>query len=337
MDDSRIEEILTDYIRHNLSPTFEERKNISEKYEELKSFLEGRTLQNGSYARFTSTTPVNDLDVIYILPESVSKAIAEATIDPNELDITDILGTLAKALRKAYPNNVDIKEQPHSVGIYFGSEDDFSIDVVPAVPAGEGLYWVPETAHLSIHNRRKLYESAPGINWIKSDPTGYIEQAKNTDKDSRGRFRKTAKTIKKWRIGCKNKNKIFPLKSFHLELLVTEIFKSESSLPCIDAVNKFFQELDDYMLEPKLRDRADNSRYIDEYLSDLSSEERHLIHTLREHAQSVLESMSAATTEAEILKALESLLGIDTPTSSSVSRSGTIVTSAVSKPYSIYS
>ena len=87
MEDQHIEQILTDYIRQNLSPTKLERDNISEKYKELQSRLEERAFQNGSYARFTSTTPVNDLDVFYVLPESVFKTITEVTIYPDELDI----------------------------------------------------------------------------------------------------------------------------------------------------------------------------------------------------------------------------------------------------------
>ncbi|MFX1514247.1 MAG: hypothetical protein ACFFCQ_16860, partial [Promethearchaeota archaeon] len=195
MEQQRIEQILTDYIKQNLSPTKQERDNISEKYQELQSILEGRAFQNGSYARYTSTTPVNDLDVFYVLPESVYKTIAEVTIDPDELDMSNILEDLASSLRKAYPNSVNIKVQPHSIGIYFSSEEDFSIDVVPAIPTNDEMFWVPETAHFSVEKRRKIYESFPRLNWIKSDPKGYIQQAKQVDEKSMGRFRKAVKFV----------------------------------------------------------------------------------------------------------------------------------------------
>jgi len=53
--------------------------------------------------------------------------------------------------------------QSHSIGIFFGEEEDFSIDVVPAFPSdeknefGEDIFYVPEIAHRSIHRRRDLY------------------------------------------------------------------------------------------------------------------------------------------------------------------------------------
>ena len=87
-----INQILKDYIKHNLSPRKPERERISKEYERLSDFLgKERTFQNGSYARFTSTTPVNDLDIFYELPEESYRLILEKRIDPSELDINNIL------------------------------------------------------------------------------------------------------------------------------------------------------------------------------------------------------------------------------------------------------
>lgn len=308
MEDYRIEEILTDYIRHNLSPTKQERDNISSKYKELQSILKERTFQNGSYARSTSTTPVNDLDVFYVLPERVYKTVTEVTIDPDELDISNILEDLAKALDKAYSNNASIKVQPHSVGIFFGSEEDFSIDVVPSIPTNNEMFWVPESAHLSVKKRRKIYESFPQLNWIRSDPNGYIQQAKYVDEKSNGRFRKAIKFIKKWKYGCKKLDKNFPLKSFHLELIVTELFKNNPLLDCITSLDLFYKELDKNILKPQFPDRADVSRYIDGYLSDLTEASQKLVKVFQQQALEILREIFSSQTEVEVLKGIERLL-----------------------------
>ena len=309
MTKSDINQIVVDYIRYNLSPTKRERKSISSKYEELKTILKAeRTLQNGSYARYTSTTPVNDLDVIYILSEEEYPDIAEAVAVSRDLDVTKILEELAELLREAYPDHVRIEVQPHSVGIFFGNDDEFSIDVVPAIPADNGMFWVPETSRHSIKKRRIIYESKPPFNWIKSDPKGYIKDASDVNERSDGKFRKSTKFIKKWKQGCKEQNPDFPLKSFHLELIVTKFYKANYALECLIGIEKFFNTLPEFIIEPRFPDKADETRNVDEYLNDLSEEERQLVLSLRERAISVLERIYKAETEPEVLNLLDELL-----------------------------
>lgn len=335
MEDQHIEQILTDYIRQNLSPTKLERDNISEKYKELQSILEERAFQNGSYARFTSTTPVNDLDVFYVLPESVYKSITEVTIGPDELDISNILEDLAKALRRAYSDSANIKVQPHSVGIYFGSKEDFSIDVVPAIPANDDMYWVPETAHFSVQKRRQIYESFPQLNWIKSDPKGYIQQAKKVDEKSMGRFRKAVKFVKKWKAACKKINKNFALKSFHLELIVTEFFKDNPMITCFTSLDCFFEQLDQNIVKPELPDRADSSRYIDGYISELTVADKELVYSCQQEAIEIIQKIRSSQTEAEVIKEIERFFKPDSTIKPSKSHVvGTYsVSQAYSKPY----
>ena len=117
------------YAQKNLSPTDKERKFISQEWERVQSFLKGENFQSGSYARFTSPTPVNDLDGIWVLPEDsmvkifhekfIQKSVA---IDPEkDLEIHNIIEDLARELEKKYKKeeiNVEIKSQSHSVRIY---------------------------------------------------------------------------------------------------------------------------------------------------------------------------------------------------------------------------
>jgi hypothetical protein len=283
---------------------------ISKKYEQLKEFLAGQTFQNGSYARHTSTTPVNDLDVFYILPESVRKLVVEARIKPEELTIENILEDLAAALQKEYKNEARVIVQPHSVGIFFGEKDEFSIDVVPAQPALNGLYWVPETALHSISSRRALYESKTlsEIRWIKSDPQGYILQATDLDDATNGTFRKAAKFVKKWKQACKKTNSDFPLKSFHVEIVVTEAFKEKRQLSCIEAIHQFYKTLPNILLHPQYPDRADRSRFIDAYIDKLSDVERDIINKEHERAIKLIDLTISTNSEAQVLRSIEELL-----------------------------
>lgn len=314
MTHSAIDDIIQAYVRANLSPKPPERALVEKRYDELQSILEGQTFQTGSYARHTSTTPVNDLDVFYILPESILKKIAEAKISPSELDIDDILTTLAEALRKQYGTAARIVAQPHSVGIFFGREDEFSIDVVPAQPTSGGLFWVPESSRLSIKKRRALYASAnsASLHWIKSDPRGYILHATNLDLRTTGRFRRVVKIVKKWKDRCENHNASFRLKSFHLEVIVTELFKNKPTASCLEMLHDTFEILPLAVLCPQYPDRADASKFIDDYIGDLSDSQRELVCSETSRAQKIVGQVASAETNALVLKGIEELLRMNT-------------------------
>lgn len=324
MTPDKIESILVDYTKKNLSPTEDEQDVISKRYEELSEFLERRTIQNGSYARHTSTTPVNDLDVIYELPAEVLKNVllAEAKIDTSKLDIFYIIESLAEQLKDLYGSSATIKHQPHSVGVYFGSENDFSIDVVPAFPASNGMFWVPESSHLSVANRRIAYaqKAFPELpNWIKSDPRGYIAQAKTIDDATDGCFRKAAKLIRKWRWRYKQNDKSFRLKSFHIEVMITELFKKNQSLGCFDAIRQAIDLIPHAISAPRIPDRADSSRMIDQYVSELTLGERNTILAAQRSARMEINYLIACSTETETVSSLQRFLGINKQFSSALS------------------
>ena len=67
-DGSDISTALNSIVKDQLSPTEEERRKISEIYQDLQNCLIGHSFQSGSYARFKSITQVNDLDIICIIP-----------------------------------------------------------------------------------------------------------------------------------------------------------------------------------------------------------------------------------------------------------------------------
>ena len=50
--------------------------------------------------------------------------------------------------------------------------------------------------------------------------------------------------------------------------LITSDYKSKNNLEIFDALFKFFIELKEKIKKPNIRDRADNSKFIDEYLNE---------------------------------------------------------------------
>lgn len=312
--------ILNAYIRDHLSPTATERAMVSDEYEFICGIVGGVCFQSGSYARYTSTTPVNDLDIIWQVPRTALGAELQRKLaqgqDPGEFDPSTILRQQAEKLRAAYAaagKQVTIKVQSHSIGIYFGSKDDFSIDLVPAVAAdrtnefGDDIYWVPEIARLSHNRRLRMYEAREHIGWMLSDPRGYIEDAHRLN-DLNESFRKVSKVARKWRRGCKKENSDFPLKSFHLELVVNDLFKRSPAMNTLDGIEAFFKALPDYLQAPRFRDRANNDRYVDEYVNDLTPKERVEIAARIKAAASNVSAIVGAESEENARELVQKLL-----------------------------
>lgn len=337
MQKETVNGLVNAYIRDHLSPTPEERELVSSEYAQLCGFVGGTCIQSGSWARFTSTTPVNDLDVIWQIPSSfLSEDMlrkAQRGIDPGDFDPSSVLAKLAETLDGSYKNagrTVRIVPQSHSVGIYFGEDDEFSIDLVPAIASGhknaygDDIYWVPEIAKFSKSRRVQKYASGNPIDWLLSDPRGYIEDARVLN-DANEAFRKVAKFVRKWRRGCKSKNGgKFPLKSFHLELVVNKLFKDMPGMNTVDGIEAVFTNLPVYIDAPHFPDRADTSRYVDSYVATLSETEKKAIQTFSDSALSELEVMfSPTSTEDDVRNTTARLLGGTATTASVASASYT--------------
>jgi len=307
------------YVSKNLSPSASDRDFISKKYDQLKTFLLGKNIfQSGSYARFTSIAPVNDLDIIWVLP----KDFIAKTVKPEDLDPQDILKDLANNLEQEYKKageQVRVEPQSHSVGIYFGAKDDFSIDIVPAIPTnelnqfGDCLYLVPEVSNFSKKSRKSFYAKAKGhIKWIKTDPRGYIEVNKKLN-DYNDSFRKAVKFVKGWKRNCKRANPLFPLKSFHLEMVIYNIFLINKDLTTYEAIKEFFNKLPSFIENPSVKDRANNDTYIDEYINEIDKFDKREICELCRLACRVFAEFDSVDSNNQATLIIEKLIsGADT-------------------------
>jgi len=282
---TKLNNLLLEYTKEKITPQKDEWSFVSDKYEELLSLLENKNcFQSGSCARFTSIKPINDLDVVWIISDEIKKAINSDT-----LDLQNVLEDLAKKIEEEYKKigvKTIIKPQTHSVGIYFSdNESEFSIDIVPAKNTGQKnefgdyILEVPEILFYSKKNRTKIYKSKKKVDWRKSDPKGYKEEIKKLH-EKNDNLRKVIRFLKKWRWNCKKNYPNFPIKSFHLELIVKDIFETNNNITFLEAIEEFHKDIMEYFKAPYFLDRADDNVYVDDYVKDINIFDKNEIHEL---------------------------------------------------------
>jgi hypothetical protein len=217
----------------SLSPRESERDLIRKIYQSFNDLL-GSTncIQIGSYPRFTAVTPVKDLDILYIL----------GVWKEDEHDPKQKLEELRDLLSRSYENPTEyrlrIEIQSHSVTVEYldDGEKIFSVDIVPAFSHLKNdfdldMYMVPEILKKERGDTRKVFYNELKVNskemdWIASDPRGYIKVATETDETSRGDFRKAVKMLKKWRKDLEDIDRnVFVLSCFQIFYRVRRHFR----------------------------------------------------------------------------------------------------------------
>ncbi len=302
-NENNLEGIISNFVRDFQSPTKDEKFFVQKEYERLDGILEGQIFQGGSYARFTAITPLNDLDVFWVLSEETDK-----TVSSDDLFFGALLDSLAKKLKQEYESQgVDVKTeaQVHSVKIEFINEDsDFTIDIVPArkldEPNGFGdyLYEIPKD------------DAENKIKWVKTDPKGYIELAKRVNEKS-SVFRKATKLLKAWKTSWKKKKNFggveFKFQSFHLELVVQKIIADNTEFEILDVADYFFKNISSFINEKQFVDRAGNG-YVDDYLDELTKEEKRMIQVAARSAKILVDRIKIEKDKAEIIKLLHRIV-----------------------------
>jgi Adenylyl/Guanylyl and SMODS C-terminal sensor domain len=294
-----------------LSPRKYERDMISDVYSAINNVLWiNNCIQIGSYPRYTSITPVHDLDVLYFL-----WSWNEDSHDP-----LTTLKELLKIIKDNYKNPtdyiVDISMQTHSITISHKENgiEVFWVDIVPAYKFGKNEFWndtykVPEIIKLP-HKKRlekysKLLSEHKNMDWILSDPRWYIQIASNLDHITNWEFRKTVKIIKKWKNNLCDVDGNLKFKSFHLEQIITWYFKRNPQLEIFDWIFSFFIELPNIIEHPNtIADRANSDKFIDDYLIKFTSWDKKKIIQARDGLLIKLEKYSSS-------QSINSLMQID--------------------------
>ncbi|MEX1014234.1 MAG: hypothetical protein WDZ80_03690 [Candidatus Paceibacterota bacterium] len=260
-----------------LSPKLYEQDLIGKVYQSFNDlFGVNNCVQIGSYPRFTSITPIHDLDILYIL----------GSWDENNHIPSATLQNLFNEINSSYVNPTNytkkVSLQTHSITVEFWENTNMilSVDVVPAYSHGKNeynqdTYRVPEVIKEKNHAKRNVltWNASDSYSWINSDPRGYIKIATevgvNTD------FRKTVKFVKRWKNTLCDQDQDLKLKSFHLEQVVTKIFKQNSNIEIFDAIFIFFVNLPGIINTPnQIQDRANSDKFIDDYLAKLTSDQK---------------------------------------------------------------
>jgi len=288
---------------------------ISEKYIAICELLGGTCFQAGSYARYTAIYPVHDLDVIYVVNDSTIKN------DP----VRFMRALQAKLKNSGIKGIKDVIMQTHSVTIIFedsGEETGFTIDIVPALelaernhPYGDPLYEVPEILKLNKHNRERRYEKSADrpIEWVKTDPRGYIKAASDLN-EANLNFRHATKFGKGWRHACKVEYEDdFRFKSFHFEQMFYRYFADNPGATTTDALIYCFGSLPTALDNPQFKDRADQDVFIDEYVGSLTPKEKQLIIRLQAEAQALVMKLPGVRDEAELEELLKAILDVKKP------------------------
>lgn len=308
MKKDNINILLSNYAKTVLSPTQIDLKFVSGIYQSFNELLGVKNcIQIGSFARYTAIKPLHDLDILYIIGEWEDKNII-----PDR-----VLNELAKKFKKEYNNptnyEVEIVVQTHSVSFRYlkKSELVFAVDLVPALKKGlnefrQSMFFVPEVIKkFRGENRAMFYSEAlknnTEIKWIKTDPFGYNEVARIIN-DSNKDFRKAVKIIKGWKNKCKELNDDFKLKSFHLEQLITRDYIENRKLDIFDSVFKLFSELKDNIQMPNIKDRADDTIFIDNYLNKLTPTQKDLIYQAIDAVLIKMESINEFTKGEDIIQ-----------------------------------
>ncbi len=304
MKRSDLNSTLRDFARQ-LSPTAADQDLIGKVYASLNDlFGSSNCIQIGSYPRFTATTPIHDLDILYVLGHW----------DDNNHSPETTLRNLHAQLGTSYVNptrfTTKISLQTHSATIEYLSGTDvvLSVDIVPAYTFstneyGLPTYKVPEVIKQGNHEKRHSTSWDPNQDdgWIHSDPRGYISAATAVGINSD--FRKTVKIAKDWKNRLKAEDEKLKLKSFHLEQVITAMFQEDPSLDISRAIFDFFIAIPDVLAEAdQIADRANSEKYIDNYIKDLTQAQKDKIVLARDNVLIALEQASPGTDIASIFE-----------------------------------
>lgn len=197
-------------FRSRLELNENERKNAIARHTEVRDhinvkFKVDRDFLTGSYARYTKTKPLKDVDIFFELADSERGYRAKP---PSE-----VIEAFYKALVDKYGEK-KVKKQARSINVDFGVDVDaddntnyrvLSVDVIPAFRAGED-YEIPDTS---------------SGKWMKTNPETHAEKSTAANKAYSGEWKGLVRMLKYWNNNPKHGEK--PVKpSFLLEVMALD-------------------------------------------------------------------------------------------------------------------
>lgn len=164
-----------------------EQKNASARQQEVREYLDTKfsianSFLTGSYARYTKTKPLKDIDIFFVLKDSERHYRGKAP--------SAVINAFYDALVEKYGEKA-VRKQSRSVNIDFGvhvdAEDNtdyriLSVDVVPAFPEGDD-YEIPDT---------------DTGKWIKTNPKIHANKAIAAHQAFSGEWKGLVRMVKYW-------------------------------------------------------------------------------------------------------------------------------------------
>jgi hypothetical protein len=188
-----------------------EQKNASARQTEVREYLDSKfaianSFLTGSYARYTKTKPLKDIDIFIVLKDSERHYRDEAP--------SNVIEDFHKALADKYGKGA-VRKQSRSVNVDFGvvvDADDntdyrvVSVDVVPAFAAGDN-YEIPDT---------------DTGKWIKTNPKIHADKATAARQAYSNEWKGLVRMIKYWNNNPRH-GKDKPIKpSFLIEVMALQ-------------------------------------------------------------------------------------------------------------------
>lgn len=195
-------------FRSRLELTEREQRDASRRQNEIRDLLADNLAReddflSGSYARYTKTKPLKDVDIVYVLHED-ERAKYRTGQQPAK-----ILAEVERILAKEYGGK-NVRQQRRSVSVEFPVTGDdervVSFDVVPAFVKGDH-YEIPDTSTTK--------------GWTETNPRVHAEKATAANEAFGGEWKGMVRMLKRW-----NQEMGKPVKpSFLLEVMAIQILR----------------------------------------------------------------------------------------------------------------
>jgi SMODS domain-containing protein len=229
--------------------TIEKAIELHEKAREgLRDRLEGhkRSILSGSYPRTTRLEPLDDIDII---------AIVENTV-PWDNDPEIAMEAAGEAVRPAFPGcTIQLGAHAAKVKPKDPPIPNVHLDIVIATETGDGSI-------LEISERK------PESNWKKSDPEAHASKLSDANDAWQKRLKPAIKQVKHWNRNTDGDS----LRSFLVEALGLRIFTGDGDLSAAKMIQRFFNEAKSAVLTPTMSPAVPDG-YVDGDMTDAERQE----------------------------------------------------------------
>lgn len=197
-------------FKSRLELTNGEQKNATKRHNEVREYVRrmyaiDRDFLTGSYARYTKTKPLKDIDIFFVMKESEKHYRDKAA--------GLVLDDYKAALSEKYGEKA-VRKQSRSINIDFGvsvdaednaNEQILSVDVVPAFNSGND-YEIPD---------------GDTGKWIKTNPEIHADKATQAHQSYGNEWKGLVRMVKYWNNNPKHGEK--PIKpSFLIEVMALQ-------------------------------------------------------------------------------------------------------------------